>query len=284
MSPQATLQHQLSEILNMHPPPEYQCLEFSISRVYRCKNTISPVTRAAAPRLLNTSSRYFNEGRDISGILVGWSTLLLCTQSHQSQWYRLARKWAFQVWRYSLGRRDSTTTTDVASNENRLVQGQPGAEASGALHSDVVHGPVEQAQQASAEEWRPQGEVPRPCHHEEPTASSVSEESVRSSSSLDQAAQALNTSAVSGMVAPRAVEDECGICLLGFFVDVTGGSAREYTAAEKELYETVYDDDLWVWCRRHCGTNYHGECMDRWIETSGNLHPKCPTCSEFWVY
>ncbi|KAE8400633.1 hypothetical protein BDV37DRAFT_286507 [Aspergillus pseudonomiae] len=275
---QSTLPHQLSKILNIHPLQEHQCLEFSVGRVHRCKNTISPATRAAALRLLNTGSRYFNEGRDISSTLIGLSTLLLCTESHQSQWYRLARKWDFQVWRYSLGRRDSPATKDMGNSEDRSVQG---AGASSVLHSDAVHGPVEQTQQAPAEEWRPQREVPGSYPPEERTASPVSETSVCSSSS---SGQAVDTSVVSRMVAPRAVEDECGICLLGFFVDVTGGSAREYTAAEKKLYETEYDDERWVWCQGHCGTNYHRDCMDRWIETFDDLFPRCPTCSEFWVY
>ncbi|QMW25248.1 hypothetical protein G4B84_000493 [Aspergillus flavus NRRL3357] len=132
----------------------------------------------------------------------------------------------------------------------RSLQKQRRAEAK-ALRSNVVRGPMQQAeqtQQAPVEERRPQQQpsgpiIPTRCW-EEP-ANRVSETSVSTSSGLGQAARVSNTSVVSGSVVPRAVEGDCGICLLGFLVDVTGGSAREYTAAEKKLYETNYDYHRW---------------------------------------
>ncbi|KAF7630156.1 hypothetical protein AFLA_010785 [Aspergillus flavus NRRL3357] len=167
--------------------------------------------------------------------------------SNMSRVGRLASMWSDEVW--------------------RSLQKQRRAEAK-ALRSNVVRGPMQQAeqtQQAPVEERRPQQQpsgpiIPTRCW-EEP-ANRVSETSVSTSSGLGQAARVSNTSVVSGSVVPRAVEGDCGICLLGFLVDVTGGSAREYTAAEKKLYETNYD--------------YH--------RTSSVLYPKCPTCNRFWIY
>ncbi|PKY06755.1 hypothetical protein P168DRAFT_303022 [Aspergillus campestris IBT 28561] len=45
-----------------------------------------------------------------------------------------------------------------------------------------------------------------------------------------------------------------------------------------------YDVNLLVWCRGHCGTNFHRRCMDRWIEKfRGNADPTCPICRKEWV-
>ncbi|KAE8417975.1 hypothetical protein BDV36DRAFT_295563 [Aspergillus pseudocaelatus] len=281
--------HTFAEMLNITPWVECRCLGFNISRLRHCKNRISPASRAQALKLLNLVTEHFNQGRDIRSLLADLASMLLCIESHQSQVRRLANKWDFQAWRYWVGRRDSTTTNNMGNSENRSVQGQQGAEAR-ALRSDVMRGPMqpmEQTQQAPAEERRPQRQPPGQCIPArcwvEP-ANRGNETLVRSSSGLGQAAGVTNTSVVPGMVAPRVVDGECGICLLGFLVDVTGGSAREYTAAEKKLYETRYDYRRWVWCRHHCGTNYHRDCMDRWIMVSGFMYPKCPTCSQFWLY
>ncbi|KAE8317981.1 hypothetical protein BDV41DRAFT_572449 [Aspergillus transmontanensis] len=271
MPSQARLPLDLAEILDIYPLFEDRCQYFSLSRFRRCKNRISPASRPEALRLLDLGMKYLTGGQDIEYILRDLASVLLCTQRHQSRVSRLAGNWSNEVW-----------------SKHRSLQKQWRAEAK-ALRSNGVRGPMqqtEQTQQAPVEERRPQQQpsgriIPTRCW-EEP-ANRVNETSVSMSSGLGQAARVSNTSVVSGMVVPRAVEGDCGICLLGFLVDVTGGSAREYTAAEKKLYETNYDYHRWVWCRNHCGTNYHRDCMNRWIRSSV-LYPKCPTCNRFWIY
>lgn len=279
----------LEEVLDIYPMFEDRCQYFSLSRFRRCKNRISSASRQEALRLLDLGREYFTEGQDIEYILRDLASALLCTQCRQSRVGRLASMWSDEVWRYLVDWHGFTIIANTGNGKYRSLQKQRRAEAK-ALRSNVVRGPMQQAeqtQQAPVEERRPQQQssgpiIPTRCW-EEP-ANRLSETSVSTSSGLGQAPRVSNTSVVSGSVVPRAVEGDCGICLLGFLVDVTGGSAREYTAAEKKLYETNYDYHRWVWCRNHCGTNYHQHCMDRWIRTSSVLYPKCPTCNRFWIY
>ncbi|PLB41084.1 uncharacterized protein BDW47DRAFT_100470 [Aspergillus candidus] len=129
-----------------------------------------------------------------------------------------------------------------------------------------------------------------------------------------------------GMVKPRPLEGECGICFLSFVgeeakqarwndkVPSNGSSApgnpvdghagepdkteddegddenseepEDEWDFEYDLFPLKgdYDVNMLVWCRGHCGTNFHRRCMDRWIEKfRGDADPTCPICRREWV-
>ena len=129
-----------------------------------------------------------------------------------------------------------------------------------------------------------------------------------------------------GMVKPRPLEGECGICFLSFVGEeakqarwtdkvpsdrssAPGNTGNTHTGEpdrteddeedeedseepedewdfEYELFPLKgdYDVNLLVWCRGHCGTNFHRRCMDRWIGTfRGDSEPTCPICRREWV-
>ncbi|PLN83581.1 hypothetical protein BDW42DRAFT_64605 [Aspergillus taichungensis] len=129
-----------------------------------------------------------------------------------------------------------------------------------------------------------------------------------------------------GMVKPRPLEGECGICLLSFVGEEakqarwkaevpSNGSSAPGNPADRQTGEPDgagdvegddedseeregewnfeydlfplgddYDVNLLVWCRGHCGTNFHRRCMDRWIEMfKGDSEPTCPICRKEWV-
>ncbi|GLA06084.1 hypothetical protein AnigIFM60653_006607 [Aspergillus niger] len=47
---------------------------------------------------------------------------------------------------------------------------------------------------------------------------------------------------------------------------------------------THHDDNSLVWCQKQCGSNFHRECMDRWLASSldANRQTSCPMCRGKW--
>lgn len=49
--------------------------------------------------------------------------------------------------------------------------------------------------------------------------------------------------------------------------------------------QMAHDSHGLLWCRRQCGNNFHGRCIDRWssVESFGYRRPTCPVCRRAWV-
>ncbi|KAJ5467170.1 hypothetical protein N7475_004922 [Penicillium sp. IBT 31633x] len=98
----------------------------------------------------------------------------------------------------------------------------------------------------------------------------------------------------------REVEGECGICLCNLnasqqHVNVDAdadadtdeqeesdgdGDDRDNESDEED--EDDYQDEDLVWCKAHCGVNFHKGCIDQWLETAHA--PTCPMCRGDWRY
>ncbi|KAL4794413.1 hypothetical protein BDV19DRAFT_194943 [Aspergillus venezuelensis] len=62
-----------------------------------------------------------------------------------------------------------------------------------------------------------------------------------------------------------------------------GGKLETHSPYSDDEGDDQGEDEI-VWCRAFCGTNYHFDCIDEWLDQSINVRATCPTCRRPWYH
>ncbi|KAL4967417.1 uncharacterized protein BDV14DRAFT_31461 [Aspergillus stella-maris] len=72
-------------------------------------------------------------------------------------------------------------------------------------------------------------------------------------------------------------------CLPGGIDHPPRGKLETHCPCSDDEVDDLEEDEI-VWCRAFCGTNYHFDCIDEWLDQSINVRASCPTCRRPWYH
>jgi hypothetical protein len=273
--------------------PDEACLGYVYAYRRRCRNTIDSNGRRQIGECLRQGTECLERGQEPPGwILHRIAALGLCW-SHQYQIGNLLMQWQNKVKEY---REENPSVNEPARTRSGAIYEAPQGRAQTACTSCPAYWRCANHLQA----YDPaQSVAPRPVRQdpEDTTEPPVPELQVRSSpaptptndqlmSELPYASTMDLGKPLHPLRMPKPVEGECCICLVSLHDKVgTESAGQPRNLCTIDGLPDGYDPAQWLWCKGHCGTNYHRSCILSWLKRFHDPACRtCPTCRENWVH
>ncbi|UDD57325.1 hypothetical protein AFCA_004828 [Aspergillus flavus] len=303
----------VGDIIGLYPATEPWCAGYATSLRRRCHRRLLASDCAAACTLLDQATDEVHAGHSIDQHLEDLASLVLCTNDHQGQASDLIDTWSEKV---------NDFLTKVTAFLNRVIlEQEPRAEflemlggpagVTRELHgrlsrlrvSEGFPSPVGPAIIATSAilQRRIERQSSTPAHNNFQTDSLAISVPSQYPDIATRPAQgkAGFTGSPRSSVTRRSVEGDCAMCLLPLWEpglstddreqpkDISRGNDRDENYIENSsvsIRACLKRDKLLVWCKKECGTNFHKDCMNQWIETCLNCSrpAKCPMCQTPW--
>ncbi|OGM41826.1 hypothetical protein ABOM_009644 [Aspergillus bombycis] len=310
----------VADIINLHPRDEPWCAGYATPYGRRCHQRIPASDCTAACSLLDRATEEFHIRNSVYQFLRDLAPLVLCKSSHQNQAPDLIGTWGRQIQHFQTDVRallDSLMWEEENSTDLLQMMGRTAAAVKD-IHSQLAQlrastvrlstigtrlTSTRRATNAAVQrgtEGYSSTRVGNTLHTlESPAMRAEPRRSQHPDITAMPGPGRLGSTGSTGFSVIRGqIEGECAICLMLLSESEhsnnnsegpSGAKAGNYKRNQtKHLLASSRScqgpDELLVWCKKRCGSNFHKSCMDQWTNAcqKDGRRANCPMCRSSW--